>query len=554
MNNDNRLIYIFKRQTRNSIFKLMTNLGTDAGVSSMFLDKFEEELEVNDVYLYATGTNVVMVCLDHFGGDEELADEELYGHEKPLYFTQCTHRVSPVWKLSNAMKVADARLRKLDGCPVSLEKGTLHGVLVTDSSLLNADDIREVWRDMNIKVIDSVSDVRHLNFQTNPDSDELGKEYIQAIATGTEGVEIYRKKEEKPEKEEDADEEFTRMLNEFINSESRKTHDDNDDDNDDDNALLSDEELSPSDDELFPSDEVQQNGNLSVKVEILRPIAHPREELEKLVGCEDIKRRMDELLALVRYNRQMNELFPDSKQHEVSLHSLFLGCPGTGKTTVCKIFGSLLREAGVLSKGHVVLANRSTFIGTLWGDEERSVNQLIEKAQGGVLMIDEAYLLDSGNEKDPGRLVIQLLMNILADESQRDIAVVLCGYREPMLKLLDTNPGLHSRFPNKFEFADFTVDELLKITRRRIEEYQYRFTRSAWIKYRGVLDAAYQMRDPKTWGNARFVANQLENIYIRHATRCISHPPRDKRRMRVLTPADIQPIEVPRPKSRLGFC
>ena len=196
MNNDNRLINLFKRQTRNSIFKLMTNLGTDAGVSSMFLDKFEEELEVNDVYLYATGTNVVMVCLDHFEGDEELADEELYGHEKPLYFTQCTHRVSPVWKLSNAMKVADARLRKLDGCSVSLEKGTLHGVLVTDSSLLNADDIREVWRNMNIKVIDSVSDVRHLNFQTNPDSDELGKEYIQAIATGTEGVEIYRKKEE----------------------------------------------------------------------------------------------------------------------------------------------------------------------------------------------------------------------------------------------------------------------------------------------------------------------------------------------------------------------
>lgn len=550
MNNDNRLIYIFKRQTRNSIFKLMTNLGTDAGVSSMFLDKFEEELEVNDVYLYAMGTNVVMVCLDHFEGDEELADEELYGHEKPLYFTQCTHRVSPVWKLSNAMKVADARLRKLDGCPVSLEKGTLHGVLVTDSSLLNADDIREVWRDMNIKVIDSVSDVRHLNFQTNPDSDELGKEYIQAIATGTEGVEIYKKKEEKPEKEEDADEEFTRMLNEFINSESRKTHDDNDDDN----ALLSDEELSPSDDELFPSDEVQQNGNLSVKVEILRPIAHPREELEKLVGCEDIKRRMDELLALVRYNRQMNELFPDSKQHEVSLHSLFLGCPGTGKTTVCKIFGSLLREAGVLSKGHVVLANRSTFIGTLWGDEERSVNQILEKAQGGVLMIDEAYLLDSGNEKDPGRLVIQLLMNILADESQRDIAVVLCGYREPMLKLLDTNPGLSSRFPNRFEFADFTVDELLQITRHRIKEYQYRFTRSAWIKYRGVLDAAYQVRDPKTWGNARFVANQLESIYIRHATRCIRRPPRDKRRMRVLTPADIQPIEVPRSKPRLGFC
>ena len=136
----------------------------------------------------------------------------------------------------------------------------------------------------------------------------------------------------------------------------------------------------------------EQNPNINVRVEILRPIANPREELDKMVGCDNIKQRMEELVSLSSYNQMKQELFPDSKPHEVSLHSVFLGRPGTGKTTVCKIFGSLLRQAGVLSKGHVVVCNRGTFIGTLWGDEERSMQQVLEMAQGGVLMFDEAYL------------------------------------------------------------------------------------------------------------------------------------------------------------------
>ena len=249
----------------------------------------------------------------------------------------------------------------------------------------------------------------------------------------------------------------------------------------------------------------------------------------------------------------MQEQFPDSRQHEVSLHSVFLGRPGTGKTTVCKIFGSLLRQAGALSKGHVVVCDRGTFLGTLWGDEERSMRQVLEMAQGGVLMIDEAYLLNGKHDHDPGKLVIQLLMNILADESQRDIAVVLCGYKEPMMKLLDSNPGLFSRFPNKFEFTDFTVDELLEITRRRIKDYDYTFTVQAWEKYSNMLAQAHRMRDPETWGNARFVANQLERIYIQHATRCVRQHLNDKRELLVLTPEDILPIEIPRQRTKIGF-
>lgn len=378
------------------------------------------------------------------------------------------------------------------------------------------------------------------------------------------------------------DDEFERMLEEFINSEFEMaeqaltdedgktggepphgeddaTDEDDEDaaadasDEDDDDEDAFDDDDDDDDDIVLPSGLLEQNGNVTVKVEILRPIKNPRSELDRLVGCRSIKQRMDELLALTRYNAMLRNTFPDNKQHEVSLHSVFLGRPGTGKTTVCKIFGSLLHEAGVLSKGHVVVCNRGTFLGTLWGDEERSVRQVVEMAQGGVLMIDEAYLLNGKNQNDPGRVVLPMLMDILANEAQRDIAVVLCGYKEPMLRLLELNPGLHSRFPNRFEFCDFTVDELLQITRQRIGEYKYHFTRQAWEKYKEVLQAAYDVRDPDSWGNARYVANQLERIYVQHATRIVKHRIVGKRQLLALTPADILPIETPRQRPRIGF-
>jgi SpoVK/Ycf46/Vps4 family AAA+-type ATPase len=365
----------------------------------------------------------------------------------------------------------------------------------------------------------------------------------------------------------DDDDEFARLLDKFLNEGmeivdekapfDNTNGDQQDDEGDVDLDDLPEDSVHTDDESIadipFPDGEIEQNQNISVKVEILRPIANPRDELNKLVGCSDIKRRMDELVALTSYNKMMHELFPNGKQHEVSLHSVFLGRPGTGKTTVCKIFGSLLRQAGALSKGHVVVCDRGTFIGTLWGDEERSMKQVLEMAKGGVLMVDEAYLLNGKHENDPGKLVIQLLMNILADETQRDIAVVLCGYKEPMQKLLDSNPGLQSRFPNKFEFTDFSIEELLEITRRRVREYEYEFTPEAWDKYRDVLAEAYQQRDPQTWGNARFIGNLLDRIYIQHAKRCVRERPTEKGQLRLLTPDDICQIEVPKPRPSIGF-
>jgi len=363
--------------------------------------------------------------------------------------------------------------------------------------------------------------------------------------------------------EKNIDELLDSYLEEFF-----KQLDNNDDDPDVHEETAGDDDMAGNDDDNDPDDDgtddfsslladipdgtIEQNAAVSVKVEIIPPIRNPREELDRLVGCKDIKTRIDELVALSVYNRKMREI-ASGKAHEISLHSIFFGQPGTGKTTVCKIFGSLLHEAGALSKGHVVVCTRATFIGTLYGDEERAVRQVVEKAQGGVLMIDEAYLLSIGGEKDPGRLVLPMLMDMLADERQRDIAVVLCGYRQPMTRLLEQNPGLESRFPNRFEFEDFTYDELLEITRRRIAEHSYHFTRVGWERYKQVLAEAYRVHDPDTWGNARYVANLLERIYVRHAVRCVRQDTDDIRGLLSLTKADIVPMEVPRQKPRIGF-
>ena len=335
----------------------------------------------------------------------------------------------------------------------------------------------------------------------------------------------------KRKEEDDFEKLLMKMMDEFdaevVDEEEKENEEgekEEDDEEEDDDLCLDD----------FPKGSVEFNENNKVNVEILKPVQHPRQELEKLVGCQNIKTQIKDLLDLAFYNAWMLLRQPHWKCHEVSLHAIFFGRPGTGKTTVCKIYGALLRE-------------------TNWGDEEKAVRQVLEMAKGGVLMIDEAYLLNSSHPNDPGKMVIPMLMDILANERQRDIAIVLCGYKEPLQQLLELNAGLASRFPNRFEFTDFTVDELLEITRRRVEEFKYHFTPKAWMKYKTLLSEAYAVRNVDTWGNARYVANFLEHIYLTHAKRCMR-----KRHLKVnqclsLTTADIQPIEVPKAKPKVGF-
>ena len=560
MRKEYRLINDFKKQTQTTIWKHLDAMAVNYAVFSSHLNGLPPFLTDFDVYLYCDNSCMVVVCLDCCGHCEEQTYEESETLSPLILSDGHEPRVSKVWKLAQTVRAINNRLM----IPV-------YGLLITEADITNAYELYDMWDSNNVTTIDYMKRLKYRKIRVNEDEGLDCKSYVYALnetplhASETESpvTPISLTEEENSTKEtESDDDEFERLLNEFINNESKDSSEkDLEEDQGTDpeysskesNSETTEDDTTSNDDTYFPSGEIEQNQNLSVKVEILRPIANPREELDKLVGCSEIKQRMDELVKLTSYNKIMRELCPTVKQHKVSLHSLFLGRPGTGKTTICKIYGSLLRQAGALSKGHVVVCDRSTFIGTLWGDEERSTRQVIDMAKGGVLMIDEAYLLNSSNPHDPGKMVIPLLMNILADESQRDIAVVLCGYKDPMQKLIDLNPGLQSRFPNKFEFPDFTIDELLEITKLRIKEYNYTFTTEAWEKYVSILSSAYQTRDPQTWGNARFIGNQLERIYIQHAGRCVKQQSSGKSALLSLTPEDIVSIEVPRPKSKIGF-
>ena len=571
MRNVNRLIDDFKNQTKTTVWKLLDAMAANYAVYSTHLNGYSPFLTDYDVYLYCNDTNMVIVCFDCCGHDEEHIYEESESLSSLILTDGYEPRTSTVCKLAEAVRLTKIHLQ------LSNPDIRVYGVLLTEADILNSYGLDDMWDAHNVMVIDDFTRLKYRKIRVNEDDDLPCKAYARTVIDTSLDTPIVENTivntsaptTEIPKNEVgiDEDDEFARLLDKFLNEGIERadekvpfgnTSDCQPDNNDDIGLEDFPEDSVHNDDETaadipFPDGEIEQNQNISVKVEILRPISNPREELNKLVGCGDIKRRMDELVALTSYNKMMHELFPNSKHHEVSLHSVFLGRPGTGKTTVCKIFGSLLRQAGALSKGHVVVCDRGTFIGTLWGDEERSMKQVLDMAKGGVLMIDEAYLLNGKHDNDPGKLVIQLMMNILADETQRDIAIVLCGYKDQMMKMLDTNPGLQSRFPNKFEFTDFTVDELLEITRRRIKDYDYQFTAQAWEKYRGMLSQAYQVRDPETWGNARFISNQLERIYIQHAARCVKRCPKDKRELLLLTLEDIVPIEIPRPKTKIGF-
>ncbi len=560
MRKEYRLINDFKKQTQTTIWKHLDAMAVNYAVFSSHLKGLAPYLTDFDVYLYCENSCMVVVCLDCCGHCEEQTYEESETLSPLILSDGHEPRVSKVWKLVQTVHSIGNQFM----IPV-------YGLLITEADITNANDLYEMWDANNVTVIDYMKRLKYRKIRVNEDENLDCKSYVYtlnetpltALETESPSTPMQVTKEETlAEDSESDDNEFERLLNEFINDESKDSSEkDLEEDQDTDsehsaeesNSETTEDDTTSNDDTYFPSGEIEQNQNLSVKVEILRPIANPREELDKLVGCSEIKQRMDELVKLTSYNKMMHELCPTGKQHKVSLHSLFLGRPGTGKTTICKIYGSLLRQAGALSKGHVVVCDRSTFIGTLWGDEERSTRQVIDMAKGGVLMIDEAYLLNSSNPHDPGKMVIPLLMNILADESQRDIAVVLCGYKEPMQKLIDLNPGLQSRFPNKSEFPDFTIDELLEITKLRIKEYNYTFTTEAWEKYVSILSAAYQTRDPQSWGNARFIGNQLERIYIQHASRCVKQQSNGKSMLFSLIPEDIVPIEVPRPRIKIGF-
>lgn len=262
--------------------------------------------------------------------------------------------------------------------------------------------------------------------------------------------------------------------------------------------------------------------------------------LDELVGLTSVKAKVRQYTCLMRFNRlRRNASLPDLP---LPLHCMFLGSPGTGKTTVARIIGSEMKAIGALSKGHVVVRERSTLIGKYYNSEAEKTLEAIEEAQGGILFIDEAYqLCQPDDPKDPGRFVIETLMTTLADESKRDWMLILAGYAKPTLQLFDINPGLRSRIPesNIYVFEDFNEEELFRIGKEYLEKNRFEFGEGAIEKFRLRLAADYAARD-ETFGNARHVINLIQTEIIPSmAMRAATSARPGKDELSIILPCDI---------------
>lgn len=262
------------------------------------------------------------------------------------------------------------------------------------------------------------------------------------------------------------------------------------------------------------------------------------EKLDALIGLKQIKQKVRDHANYIQF-LQLREEKGFVENEEVNVHSVFIGNPGTGKTTVASMMGLLYRKMGLLSKGHVHSADRVDLVGEYIGQTAPKVKEAIEKARGGVLFIDEAYALARSNDdsKDFGREVIEILVKEMSN-GKGDLAVIVAGYPKEMEHFLDSNPGLKSRFKLKFEFSDYLPQELSQIADFACEFKKVSPTLEAKKKLDDIILNAYRTRD-RSFGNARFVHDLIEQAKINLGLRVMaSDEPRQ------LSNEDISVIEL----------
>lgn len=199
---------------------------------------------------------------------------------------------------------------------------------------------------------------------------------------------------------------------------------------------------------------------------------------------------------------------------------MFKGNPGTGKTTVARLIGRLFYEMNVLSKGHLIEAERADLVGEYIGHTAQKTRDLIKKAMGGILFIDEAYSLARGGEKDFGKEAIDTLVKHMEDK-RNEFILILAGYSREMDHFLSLNPGLQSRFPISIDFPDYSVSQLMDIAKRMMAEREYQFSPEAEWKLKDHLMAVKSTVSPAKFSNGRFVRNLIEKSIRSQAMRLL---------------------------------
>ena len=254
---------------------------------------------------------------------------------------------------------------------------------------------------------------------------------------------------------------------------------------------------------------------------------------EELVGLAPVKSRIREIAALLLIDKLRRNLGITSANP--GLHMSFTGSPGTGKTTVGLKMADILYQLGYIKKGHLLTVTRDDLVGQYIGHTAPKTKEVLKKAMGGVLFIDEAYYLyKPDNERDYGAEAIEILLQVM--ENQRDeLVVILAGYKEPMDKFYESNPGLSSRIANHIDFPDYSVEELLKIAKIMLDEQQYQLTPQAEV----ALGQYIQKRKEKPlFANARSVKNALDRARMRQANRIFDS------RGQVLTKKELVNLEA----------
>ncbi|PYZ98144.1 stage V sporulation protein K [Alteribacter lacisalsi] len=239
----------------------------------------------------------------------------------------------------------------------------------------------------------------------------------------------------------------------------------------------------------------------------------PEERLGELIGLESVKKEVRTLASFVKVQKMRREKQLPSVP--VQLHSLFTGNPGTGKTTVAKIFSEILYELDLLKRGHLVVAGRSDLVSGYTGQTAGKTKKKIREALGGVLLIDEAYSLLSGGPGDFGKEAVDTLVEEMT-KHEENLVVILAGYPEPMKALIKSNPGLASRFKKTILFPDYSPKELLDILLYYIERFGYRLEEGAVEEIQNRIDAV------RPAGNGRAMKDAVEDAIQHHSYRILS--------------------------------
>ncbi|HZV71547.1 MAG TPA: AAA family ATPase [Saprospiraceae bacterium] len=269
-------------------------------------------------------------------------------------------------------------------------------------------------------------------------------------------------------------------------------------------------------------------------------------DLNAMIGLQEIKKQVYEHAQYLQF-LQLRKENGFAERQDINIHSVFVGNPGTGKTTVASMMGKLYKNMGLLTKGHVHQVDRVDLVGEYIGQTAPKTKDAIEKARGGVLFIDEAYSLARANDdtKDFGREVIEILVKEMSN-GQGDMAVIVAGYPKEMKYFLDSNPGLKSRFKIHYHFTDYLPQDLSEIGMYACKDKEVVLSHDAKKLVDEMIIEAYRNRD-RTFGNARFVNDLIEKAKVSLGLRVMNSsyaldPTRDD--LSIITAADIEHIKL----------